>query len=192
MLQASQGSDIDIPEELLRENASNEYTTYATGRQNAAFVDIKLSLLKRYNPFGLASEAVLGLFLDSMPAPTERMEASIYTFDGKESELVPGSGGKADHDASQQRKPGNSTYDGFVWAIAHKDKMNQLRTDRYDISLTTTKDSPKLPNWVTVMSESAEITDTLLTPELAHIVEQAGEGLEALIITDQPIDQPKK
>merc|ERR1712169_142240 len=40
------------------------------------------------------------------------------------------------------------------------------------------------------MSESAEITDFLLTPELIKAVEDAGELLNHLIITDQPIDQP--
>jgi hypothetical protein len=42
------------------------------------------------------------------------------------------------------------------------------------------------------MSESAEITDALLTPELIKAVTEAGEDLEAMIITDQPIDAPKK
>jgi hypothetical protein len=69
--------------------------------------------------------------------------------------------------------------------------MKQLRDDRYDVSITTTKDNSKLPNWATVMSESAEVTDFLLTPELVKAVEQAGDLLEHLIVTDQPIDQPK-
>ncbi|KAK5239218.1 hypothetical protein LTR16_012154, partial [Cryomyces antarcticus] len=69
--------------------------------------------------------------------------------------------------------------------------MKTLRDDRYDISLTTTKDHPKLPAWATVMSESPEITEAMLTPELVSAVTEAGEAMEALIITDQPIDQPK-
>jgi len=70
--------------------------------------------------------------------------------------------------------------------------MRILRDERYDISLTTTKDHPKLPNWATVMSESAEVTEVMLTPELIKAVTDAGEDLECLIITDQPIDAPKK
>jgi hypothetical protein len=42
------------------------------------------------------------------------------------------------------------------------------------------------------MSESAEVTDLLLSPELIKAVEEAGELLEHLIITDQPVDRPKK
>jgi hypothetical protein len=42
------------------------------------------------------------------------------------------------------------------------------------------------------MSESAEVTEFLLTPELIKAIEDAGELLEHLIITDQPIDRPQK
>jgi hypothetical protein len=42
------------------------------------------------------------------------------------------------------------------------------------------------------MSESAEITETLLTPELIQAIEQAGNDFEFLIVTDQPIDKPTK
>ena len=68
--------------------------------------------------------------------------------------------------------------------------MKALRDERYDVSLTTTKDHPKLPIWATVMTESAEVTDFLLTPELVKAVEAAGELMNYLIITDQPIDKP--
>jgi hypothetical protein len=94
--------------------------------------------------------------------------------------------------AHELRKDTKSSYDGFVSAIVNKETMKQLRDDRYDVSITTTKDNPKLPVWATVMSESAEITDFLLTPELIKAVEEAGELLNHLIITDQPIDQPVK
>merc|ERR1711939_798778 len=86
----------------------------------------------------------------------------------------------------------DSSFDGFVFAIVHKDKMRQLRDDRFDVSLTSTKDHPKLPAWATVMSESAEITEALLTPDVVKAVTDAGEDLEALIISDMPVDAPKK
>ncbi|KAK8155079.1 hypothetical protein IWX90DRAFT_489890 [Phyllosticta citrichinensis] len=169
------------PEKLVKEVAHNEYQSYATGRQNIAFVDVKLSMFKRYNPLVRYGEAAASFFFDSVSAPVERMEATAYTFDGKESTLAPGAA-----------KVPNSTFDGFVFAIVHKDLMKRLRDDRYDLSLTTTKDHPKLPMWYTVMSESAEITDAMLTPELLKVVEQAGDALEALVISDQPMDRPKK
>lgn len=180
VLSAKSGAE-SVKPEVLKEKKADEYITYATGRQNAAFCDIKLTFVKRYNPLIQFGENLLSFFFESMPAPEERMEATTYAFDGREKEMRVGEG-----------KVQNSAYDEFVWAIVHKDLMKTLRNDRYDISLTTTKDHPKLPPWVTVMSEASEVTETLLTPELIKAVEKAGEALEALIITDQPIDQPKK
>lgn len=186
--QAPDGSTItlEMPEELIKEKAPNEFSTYATGRQNVAFVDISLTLIKRYSPLTMLFEFGLSLFFDSMPAPTEKMEAILYPFDGKEALTVPGQA----PGAHELRKDSKTSYDGFVWAIVNKGTMKGLRDERYDVSITTTKDSPKLPNWATVMSESAEITEFLLTPELIKAVEDAGELLNHLVITDQPIDQP--
>ncbi|KAF2272375.1 DUF1682-domain-containing protein [Westerdykella ornata] len=172
---------------LLREKKVDEYLTYATGRQNVAFVDFKLTLLKRYNPLMRWGEVLIGLFFESLPAPEERMEATAYAFDGQESKIVPGLGKGED-----KKSVSNSTYDGFVFAVVHKDLMKRLREERYDLSLTSTKDHPKLPIWTTVMSESAEVTEKLLTPELVKAINDAGDRFEALVITDQPMDQPKK
>ncbi|KAL2064680.1 hypothetical protein VTL71DRAFT_3818 [Oculimacula yallundae] len=177
---------LELPEDLLKEKGPNEFSTYATGRQNIAFVDINLTLYKRYSPLTMLFEFVFSLFFDTMEAPGEKMEAIMYPFDGREALTVPGQ-----LPGSQElRKDTKSNYDGFVWAIVNKETMKGLRESRYDVSITTTKDSPKLPAWATVMSESAEITDFLLTPELIKAVEEAGELLNHLIITDQPIDQP--
>lgn len=177
----------DVPEELLREKSKDVYLTYATGRQNVAWLDVKISLYPRYNPFKWAGEIILSFFFDTMPAPTERVEATAYCFDGKEKALVPAQSQSGSGQGSR-----DSSYDGFVWAVVHKDKMKQLRDDRYDLSLTTTKDHAKLPAWATVMSESAEVTEAMLTPDLVKAVTDAGEDLEALIVSDQPIDAPRK
>lgn len=66
-----------------------------------------------------------------------------------------------------------------------------MREERYDLSLTTTRDHAKLPVWTTVMSESAEVTDMLLTPELIKAVSDAGDNFEAIIVSDQPINAPR-
>lgn len=179
---------LQLPEDVLKEKSPQEFATYATGRQNVAFLDFNLTLLKRYSPLTTLAELGLSLFIDSIPAPSERMEAILYPFDGKEALTVPGQA----PGAQEVRKDTKSSYDGFVWAIVNKDVMKRLRNDRYDVSITTTKDNAKLPIWATVMSESAEVTDALLTPELVKAIGEAGELLEHLIITDQPIDQPTK
>jgi hypothetical protein len=172
----------DVPDELIREKSKDTYITYATGRQNIAWLDVKITLWPRYNPFKGLAELVLSFFFDTVAAPTERIEATAYAFDGKEKLLLQGGSGQSKE----------SAFDGFVWAIVHKDKMNQLRQDRYDLSLTSTKDHPKLPDWATVMTESAEVTEALLTPDLIKAVNDAGEDLESLIVSDQPVDAPKK
>lgn len=188
---ASLSGDSDIPSELLKEKTAQEYVTYATGRQNVAFLDARIKLFKRYNPGYLVAETVMAFFMASIKAPAERMEVTAYAFDGKEKDLIPVH--KQERDSLEARVKGlQSSYDGFVWAVVNKDGMRQLRDDRYDISLTSTKDHPRLPPWVTVMSESAEVTETLLTPELIKAIEQAGDAFEHLIVTDQPEDKPLK
>jgi len=171
----------------LKEDSPQKFSTYATGRQNVAFVDVTITLIKRYSPMAMFIESGLSLFFDSFPSPEERVDAILYPFDGKEALTVP-----SHLPGHELRKDSKSSYDSFVWAVVNKDNMKQLRDDRYDVSITSTKDSPKLPIWATVMSESAEVTDLLLTPELIKAIEEAGEAFEYLIITDQPIDKPTK
>ena len=175
-----------VDDSIVKEKAKDVFLSYATGRQNVAFADIKLNLYKRYNPLAIILDFGLGFFFESMPAPSEKAEITIYPFDGKEGQLVPRVPGQ-----ESEKKGRDSTYDGFVWAIVHKDVMKRLRDERYDLSLTSTKENAKLPAWATVMSESAEITDTLLTAELAKAVEACGEDLEALVVSDMPEDAPK-
>ncbi|KAJ5216961.1 hypothetical protein N7468_009969 [Penicillium chermesinum] len=175
------------PEKSLKEKASDEFTTYATGRQNVAFLDVSIKLPKRYNPVTYFVEYAFSFFFDSWEAPQEKYDALMYAFDGKEKDLVP-----VPNKDPSSLKVNNSTYDGFIWAVVHKSHMRKFRTDRYDASITFSKDHPKLPSWVTVMSESAEITETLLSKDLIQAIEQAGNDFEFLIVTDQPIDKPTK
>ncbi|EPS27528.1 hypothetical protein POX_e06492 [Penicillium oxalicum] len=179
--------ELSNPEKLLKEKSGHEFAAYATGRQNVAFVDVALTMPKRYNPITYIMEYVFSFFFESWEAPAEKYEALMYAFDGKEKDLVPVLG----KDTSSV-KVSNSTYDGFIWAVVHKSHMRKFRTDRYDASITFSKDHSKLPSWVTVMSESAEITEALLTPDLIQAIEQAGNNFEFLIVTDQPVDKPLK
>ncbi|OAX77163.1 hypothetical protein ACJ72_08541 [Emergomyces africanus] len=194
LLKAAAAGDLVVPESMLKEKAGTEFATYATGRQNVAFVDVSIRLLRWYNLLYMLGDYVMSIFLDSWPVPVERVECTAYAFDGKEKDLVPAPSALEKELIDQRTRGANnsSTYDGFVFAVVQKNCMRRLREDRYDISLTFTRDNPKLPEWATVMSESAEITDTMLTPELIKAVEEAGEDFEYLIITDQPLDKPTK
>lgn len=180
-------SELTSPEAILKEHSAQEFLSYATGRQNVAFVDVSIQLPKRFNPVVYFMDQVFSFFFESWKAPAERIEATAYAFDGKEKDLVP-----VPANDTSSLKVNNSGYDGFIWAVVHKNSMRTLRQDRYDASITFTKDHPKLPPWLTVMTESAEISDVLLTPELLKAVEQAGHDFEYLIVTDQPTDKPTK
>jgi hypothetical protein len=179
--------ELTSPDSILKEKTAQEFASYATGRQNVAFVDVAIKLPKRYNPITYWMDLVFGFLFESWPAPTETYEAIAYTFDGKEKDVVP-----VPAKDTSSLKVNNSTYDSFIWAVVHKNYMRQFRQDRYDASITFTKENPKLPPWVTVMTESAEITDTLLTPELIQAIEKAGDDFKYLIVTDQPTDKPMK
>lgn len=152
-----------------------------------AFLDAKLTLVRRFNPLMSLAEAGLSLFFDSFNMPQDSVEVTIYPFDGKENMLLPALPGAAE----LRSKDSKSSYDGFVWAIVNKDRMKQVREERFDVSLTFTKDHNKLPAWLTVMSESAEITNVLLTNDLIKAAQSAGELLDYLIVSDQPEDRPK-
>jgi hypothetical protein len=179
-----------VSDDLLKEKSAWEFETYATGRQNVAFVDVKISLKRRMNPMMYIAEEVTGLFIESIKPKPERVEAILYAFDGKEKDFVPPAIPGAE-ETGKARSVANSTYDPFVFAVVNKLSMRRLRDERYDISLTFTKDHSKLPEWATVMSESAEISDWLLTKDLVDAVAAAGpDHFQYLIITDQPHDKP--
>ncbi|OAQ96862.1 hypothetical protein LLEC1_04698 [Akanthomyces lecanii] len=170
------------PDTLLKEKSLFEFASYATGRKNIAFMDIKITLTKKFNPIVYLFETVGSFLVESMgPAPEEIAEVLIYPFDGKENLTVPRRRG-----AAEESEP----FDGFVWAVVNKTRMQRLRDQRYDVSLTVTKDNSKLPEWLTVMSESAEVTDTLLTADLIAAIVALGDNFQYLVISDQPIDSP--
>lgn len=179
----------NVSTDLLKEKTKFEFESYATGRSNTAFVDIKIYLWKWYNPLILAAEYLFGVFFPTYAPVPERVEAISYAFDGQESDFVappvPGS-----EELGKIRGAGNSSYDPFIFAVVNKLAMRKLRDERYDLSLTFTKDNSKLPAWATVMSESAEVTDVMLTAELIKNIELAEDYFEYLIVTDQPIEKP--
>lgn len=181
-----------IPSNVLKERGANEFTMYASGRQNVAFLDINIVTSKWYNPFVQILNLVFSFLMESVEMPVEKALLVSYAFDGHEADLVPAPPPEQE-EIERKAKKESSVYDGFVFAVVHKNAMRKLREERYDISLTQTKDSPKLPPWATVMSESAEITDTLLTRDLIQAVEEVGEDyFDYLIISDQPTEKPTK
>lgn len=114
---------------LWKEKSKNEYTTYCTGRQNVAFLDTKLTLFKRYNPFMWFGESIASFLFESIATPAERVEATAYMFDGKEKQFVPARAQAQGHSSAPHK---DSTFDGFVWAIvSHSRRDARTRANQY-------------------------------------------------------------
>ncbi|KAK9236034.1 hypothetical protein V1525DRAFT_346976 [Lipomyces kononenkoae] len=157
-----------IPEsKYLKRVSPVDYVFYATGRLNISLLHGKISLLTRHNIIMLVFEYVFSFLLSTEP-PKDVVEFIVRPTDSDK-----------------------SSYDGFVFAIVNKEIMKRVREESYDLSLTRTSDHPKLPVSCTVMSEAAEITETLFTPELLDAVKAAESVLQYLVISDLPVDRPK-
>lgn len=164
------------PETALKESHPLEFVSYASGRQNIAFMHTTIKLQRRSNPVAWIGESLIAFIFDSLPPPGDGVVITISPFDGQ--------------DSGKQGGGYNSKFDNFVWALVNKRDMKRWRDERYDLSLTTTKDWDGLPDWLAVMSESKEIGDTVLFKELKDAVVDCQNVLEYLIVTDQPIDKP--
>ncbi|KAG9036489.1 hypothetical protein FRB95_008787 [Tulasnella sp. JGI-2019a] len=88
---------------------------------------------------------------------------------------------------------------GFVFGIISKLHMKNLRKERFDLMyFTKSSTNTALPAAVTLMSESADISDLILkstagTALLAKIADPVvGKYLRSLIISDQPTERPTK
>lgn len=186
---ASKLTGDNLDKDVVKEKSAFEFESYATGRANVAFIDVKVNLWKWYNPMLLLAENTIGIFFESMKVEPERIECIAYAFDGNEKRYVAPSVPGTEEINKPKAIPA-SGYDQFIFAVVNKLSMKRLREKRYDLSLTVTKDNAKLPMWASVMSESAEITETMLTQELVKAIDLAGDYFEYFIVTDQPIDKP--
>lgn len=160
----------------VRSNTNTEFVSYATGRQNIATMHTAINLQRRNNPITWAVEAFLSFVIDSVAPPADTITVTITPFDGAEPTKVAGS----------------SKYDSFVWALVNKRHMRRVRDERYDLSLTRTSDWEGLPNWLAVMGESKEVGDMCLYKELKEVVQECGDFLEFLAISDMPKEKPTK
>ncbi|EPS35742.1 hypothetical protein H072_10805 [Dactylellina haptotyla CBS 200.50] len=160
---------------LIREESGQEFVHYDSGRMNVLSTVFEIKLAGRGNPFMWMFEVVSSFFMDSFPAPTDTVTVTTYSADGSDASKTGGH---------------NSRYDSFVWGIVNKKVMSKHREARYDLSLTKTVDTTKLPAWLTVMTESAEITEMLLTKELIAAIEAYGPEFQYILVTDQPVDKP--
>ena len=175
----------EVPVDLiLRENSPTEFVVYATGRNNIAFMHVSISLMKRNNPIALVGDIVAGFIFDSIPEPSDSVTITLAPFDGGEQALLQTGGKKGE----------SSKFDNFIWALVNKRTMNKWREERYDLSLTMTRDWEGLPRWCSIMTEAKEIGDLVLTKEIKEAVEKVEEdgGLEYLLVSDQRLEKPER
>lgn len=174
--ETQQEFDVDSAFEPL---SHTEYVSYASGRQNIAFMHTTISLQRRNNPIAWLAEYAASFLFDSIRAPADSVTMTIQPFDGSEP------GGK-----STIGNNSSSKYDNFIWALVNKRQMKRWRDERYDLSLTRTSDWDALPGWLAVMGESKEVGDMCLHKELKEVITECGSFLEFLLITDMPKEKP--
>ncbi|TGZ84239.1 DUF1682-domain-containing protein [Ascodesmis nigricans] len=165
------------PETLVHEAGLTEYSSYATGRLNISTLTTNITLQRRSSPVALLAEWIASFIFDSIPEPRDVVHLTVTP---PPSTPAPG---------SPQSAQAGGKYDNFVLAVVNKSAMRRLRTERYDLSIAKVSDCPQA-NWLGIMSESKEITDTILTSDVLNPILALGSHFEALIITDQPVERP--
>ncbi|KAN0127458.1 DUF1682 domain containing protein [Lactarius tabidus] len=82
----------------------------------------------------------------------------------------------------------------FVWALVVKEEANSIKNERWDLTFTKTTENPSFPPNVVVMSEYADVTESVL--KIARPLLQALKDpkiqpyFRSLTITDQPRVRP--
>lgn len=152
--------------DLYVKDSSEHFSSYASGRDNIAKVDVTIALKPRHNLFVWILEYVLSYFLESVVAPIDRVDFVIT--------------------------PSNDvSYDNFIFAIAAKLGMNDSRKFNYYLSLTKTTDSDILPPSFVFMGEVNEIQENVFTDSLKEaLTVETANLIKYIAFTDQPAEKP--
>lgn len=147
---------------LMKEN-DEEFSSYVSGRLNVEYANMKITLLPRQDlSVGYCTRSIYGMYFDQ-DSLEDRLTIKFV--------LPP-------------------QFDGFVFGLVNKSVMRYQRIDKWDLQFTKTNDA-SFGNSFVVMSEIAEITDKVLTKELSLVAQDMQDSLEYVVISDQPIRQPK-
>lgn len=151
-------------ENLYVKDSSENYSSYATGRENISRVNLDFKLRPRHNFFVWILEGIMSYFTEMVQKPIDKVDIVIHP-------SVP--------------------YDNFISAIVSKVGMNDFRKFNYFLSLTKTSDSSKLPESFVFMSEGSEFQDKLMTPALEEALDvEASSFIRYLAFTDQATEKP--
>lgn len=151
--------------QLYVKDSSENYSSYASGRENISKVNINFRLAPRQNAFLWAMESIMSMFMESVVAPEDRVDIVITP---------------------------SVEYEHFITAIVSKLGMNLFRKTNYYLSLTRTNDSSLLPESFVFMSEANEFQEKTFTQQLASSLNLSmGSFLNFIAFTDQPQEKPE-
>ncbi|KAJ2961179.1 hypothetical protein NQZ79_g3455 [Umbelopsis isabellina] len=86
----------------------------------------------------------------------------------------------------------DNTCEDFVFAVLPQKDSKTLRADRFDLKkFTKVSQTNRLPNSLTVSSESADLTELLLNGRMGEIITEAGDAFNSLVITCYPEYAPE-
>ncbi|CAH6721342.1 UPF0674 endoplasmic reticulum membrane protein [[Candida] jaroonii] len=152
-------------DELYIKDSSENYSSYATGRDNISRVNIDIKLRPRHNIFVWFLEGVISFFTEAVKKPIDKVDIVIYP---------------------------SFAYDNFISAIVSKLGMNDYRKFNYFLSLTKTSDSAKIPESFVFMSEGNEFQEKILTEKLLSSLDiQAANFIRYFAFTDQSTERPE-
>ncbi|KAG5343109.1 hypothetical protein C0989_000099 [Termitomyces sp. Mn162] len=160
-------TNIYVPEDRLTKDGNSDFYTFSTGRRNVASLHTVYTLKPRHDLFQYLYHFARTL-IDLHYRPKDDI-----TLDFK---LAPGA---LPHD--------------FVWAVVAKDELLSIKQDRWDLTFTKTSENSVLPPSLSVMSEFADVTDTLLKPALVAALKNPNllPYFRSLSVTDQPRQRPQ-
>lgn len=86
----------------------------------------------------------------------------------------------------------DTTCEDFVFAVLPQKESKTLRADRFDLKkFTKVSQTNRVPNSLTVSSESADLTEVLLNGRMGEIITEAGDAFNSLVISCYPEYAPE-
>lgn len=159
-----------VQEGGLTQDGNSDYFAFSTGRRAVSHLHTTFTLRPRHDLLQYAYQFIRGIVeLDYRVGDEIELDFTL-----KDTENIPNA----------------------VWAIVAKEELRSIRGKRWDLTFTKTGDSSKLPPTLSVMSEFADITDTLLKPHgplsLGTLLSQPEilPYFRSLSLTDQPRYRP--
>lgn len=150
---------------LYEKDSSENFASYASGRENISKVNLVFRLAPRQNFFIWIMELIFSYFAETVATPEDKVDIVITP---------------------------SIDYDNFVSAIVSKLGMNEYRKINYYLSLTKTSDSAALPESFVFMSEANDYQENTFTERLAKSLNLSmASYLRYLAFTDQAVDRPR-